>query len=108
MALDHGRLPVARGRRLSEDDLLRADLIQRLMCGGVLDIPSFEARHPVEFARYFRQSLARLQPLVDDGLVTCTSQRIETTARGQLLLRNIAQCFDAYIEGSDNRYSRAV
>ena len=46
--------------------------------------------------------------LVDDGLVTCTSQRIETTARGQLLLRNIAQCFDAYIEGSDNRYSRAV
>ncbi|TXI74851.1 MAG: coproporphyrinogen dehydrogenase, partial [Dokdonella sp.] len=108
MALDNGRLPVARGRLLSEDDLLRADLIQQLMCGGVLDIPAFEARHPVEFARYFRQSLARLQPLVDDGLVTCSSQRIETTARGQLLLRNIAQCFDAYIEGSDNRYSRAV
>ena len=108
MALDNGRLPVARGRLLSEDDLLRSDLIQQLMCGGVLDIPSFEARHPVEFAHYFRQSLARLQPLVDDGLVTCSSQRIETTARGQLLLRNIAQCFDAYIEGSDNRYSRAV
>lgn len=108
MALDSGRLPVARGRLLSEDDLLRADLIQQLMCGGVLDIAAFEARHPVNFARYFQQSLARLQPLVSDGLVNCSPERIETTARGQLLLRNIAQCFDAYVEGSDNRYSRAV
>ena len=31
-AVDEGRLPVFRGMRLSEDDMLRADLIQHLMC----------------------------------------------------------------------------
>src|SRR5690606_26360369 len=33
-ALDNGRLPIARGLALSDDDLRRADLIQRLMCDG--------------------------------------------------------------------------
>jgi len=32
IALDEGRLPVFRGMRLDEDDQLRADLIQALMC----------------------------------------------------------------------------
>ncbi len=107
-ALDSGHLPVARGLWLGEDDLLRADLIQRLMCAGTLDINAFEERYPVDFERYFRGSLDRLEPLAADGLVTRTSRQITVTARGQFLLRNIAQCFDAYLESPDIRYSRAV
>lgn len=107
-ALDNGHLPVARGLWLGEDDLLRADLIQRLMCAGTLDIGAFEARYPVDFERYFRGSLDRLEPLAADGLITRTSERITVTARGQFLLRNIAQCFDAYLESPGIRYSRAV
>ena len=107
-ALDTGRLAVARGLQLSEDDVLRADLIQRLMCAGRLDIAAFETRHLVDFARHFQRSLDRLRPLEADGLVTCSPERITVTARGQFLLRNIAMCFDAYVENLDIRYSRAV
>ncbi|MBN8727415.1 MAG: oxygen-independent coproporphyrinogen III oxidase [Xanthomonadales bacterium] len=107
-ALDNGRLPIARGLSLTGDDLLRADLIQRLMCDGALDVPAFEARHLVEFDRYFQRSLDRLRPLEGDGLVTCSPERIAVTARGQYLLRNIAMCFDAYVDTPDRRYSRAV
>jgi oxygen-independent coproporphyrinogen-3 oxidase len=107
-ALDNGRLPIARGLALSDDDLRRADLIQRLMCDGALDIPAFEARHLVEFGRYFQRSLDRLRPLEADGLVTCSPERITVTARGQYLLRNIAMCFDAYVDTPELRYSRAV
>ena len=107
-ALDCGRLPAVRGLWLDEDDQIRADLIQRLMCAGTLDIGAFEARYPVNFDVYFRRSLDRLKPLLADGLVTCTPNRITVTARGQFLLRNIAQCFDAYLESPDIRYSRAV
>jgi len=106
--LDNARLPIARGLRLDSDDLLRADLIQRLMCDGFLDIPAFEARHLVEFERYFQHSLDRLRPLEGDGLVTCSPERITVTARGQFLLRNIAMCFDAYVDEPGLRYSRAV
>lgn len=106
--LDNGHWPVARGLWLGEDDVLRADLIQRLMCAGTVDIHAFEARYPVDFERYFRGSLDRLEPLAADGLVTRTPNRISVTARGQFLLRNIAQCFDAYLESPGIRYSRAV
>ncbi len=109
-AIDAGHLPVARGLQLNEDDHLRADLIQQLMCSGELDIPAFEARHLLYFGEYFRESLERLQPLADDGLVECTPERITVTPRGQYLLRNIAMCFDAYVDSGSNgvRYSRAV
>jgi oxygen-independent coproporphyrinogen-3 oxidase len=42
IALDEGRLPVFRGMHLSEDDQLRADLIQQLMCQGEIPIASLE------------------------------------------------------------------
>ncbi len=107
-ALDNGRLPVARGLWLNEDDAVRADLIQALMCAGHLEIGAFEARHLVNFPMYFRKSLDLLKPLEDDGLVTRSPDRIVVTERGQFLLRNIARCFDASVESPDIRYSRAV
>jgi len=107
-ALDGGRLPVARGLRLDADDLVRADVIQQLMCSGDVDVAAFEQRHALDFALYFRGSLHQLRALEQDGLVDCTPARIRVTARGRFLLRNIARCFDAYAERSDVHYSRAV
>jgi oxygen-independent coproporphyrinogen-3 oxidase len=107
-ALDAGRLPVARGLWLGDDDVIRADLIQQLMCAGTLDVAAFEERHLVDFPLYFRRSLDRLRPLEDDGLVERSPGRIAVTARGRFLLRNIARCFDASQERPDIRYSRAV
>ena len=113
-AIDAGRLPVARGLVLEADDLLRADLIQGLMCHGEIDIPALEARHGIAFAEYFADDLARLYPLAEDGLVTIAPDAIRATARGQLLLRNIAMCFDRYLappaDAADARprFSRAI
>ena len=68
-AIDDGRLPVFRGMRLSEDDELRADLIQQLMCQAEIPVSALERRYAIDFGDYFREALARLRPLVDDGLV---------------------------------------
>jgi oxygen-independent coproporphyrinogen-3 oxidase len=111
-AIDDGRLPVFRGMRLSEDDQLRADLIQRLMCQGEIPIAALERRYAIDFAMYFRDALQRLQPLVADGLVRISPDRIIVTSRGRLLLRNIAMCFDHYLDrpvtDSAPRFSRAI
>lgn len=110
MALDEGRLPVFRGMVLSEDDQLRADLIQRLMCQGEIPISSLERRYGIEFATYFAEDLTRLAPLVEDGLVAVGQDRIDVTARGRLLLRNIAMCFDHYLNrpAEKPRFSKAI
>jgi len=112
IALDEGRLPVFRGLRLDEDDCLRADLIQRLMCQGEIPVGALERRYLISFREYFAEALEQLQPLVEDGLVRVEADRILATSRGRLLLRNIAMCFDRYLNQPDPqstpRYSRAI
>ena len=110
MALDEGRLPVFRGMVLSEDDQLRADLIQRLMCQGEIPISALERRYGIDFAVYFADALEMLRPLEADGLVQTGPERIDVTARGRLLLRNIAMCFDHYLQqpADKPRFSKAI
>lgn len=110
IALDEGRLPVFRGMVLSEDDQLRADLIQRLMCQGEIPISALERRYGIDFPVYFADAMERLRPLEADGLVSVYPDRIEVTARGRMLLRNIAMCFDRYLQQPVDtpRFSKAI
>jgi oxygen-independent coproporphyrinogen-3 oxidase len=114
IAIDQGRLPVFRGMRLDEDDRLRADLIQELMCQGEIPIAALERRYAIDFNVYFAEALDKLSPLVDDGLVRLEPRRIVATTQGRLLLRNIAMCFDRYLDppqddtGATPRFSRAI
>jgi oxygen-independent coproporphyrinogen-3 oxidase len=111
-SLDEGRLPVFRGMRVDEDDQLRADLIQALMCQGEVPIRALERRYGIDFDTYFADALIKLQPLAEDGLVRVGDSRISVTSRGRLLLRNIAMCFDRYLEQPaavvTPRFSRAI
>nr|WP_083918859.1 oxygen-independent coproporphyrinogen III oxidase [Rudaea cellulosilytica] len=110
-ALEEGRLPIVRGIELDDDDALRADVIQQLMCQGRLDIASVEARHRIDFTNYFGVELERLRIAANDGLVEITPENLAVTPRGRFLLRNIAMCFDAYLHAPAAvaaRYSRAL
>ena len=109
-ALDAGRLPVAKGLELSEDDVVRRELIGELMCLGQVDKYAFGARHDLIFDEYFSTARQRLQPLIADGLVIETPLDIRVTSRGRLLLRIIAMCFDAYLDDKAQtaRYSRVI
>ena len=113
IALDEGRLPVFRGMRMDEDDEIRADLVQSLMCQGEVRVRAFQERHGIGFAEYFADDLQRLWPLADDGLVDVGPEAIRATPRGRLLLRNIAMCFDRYLDQTSvidarPRFSRAI
>ncbi|WNL44660.1 oxygen-independent coproporphyrinogen III oxidase [Dyella sp. BiH032] len=109
-ALDGGRLPVARGIALSEDDLIRREAINQLMCHGRLDKAGFGERHRLLFEVYFADALERLAPMQADGLVSMDAREIRVTPRGRMLSRIIAMCFDAYLGEAQAapRYSRTI
>lgn len=110
-AIDQGHLPVWRGMRLEEDDVIRADVIQQLMCHGTLDYRDLGRRHVIDFATYFADALQRMRPLQDDGLVELDRDGLRATSRGRMLLRIIAMCFDRYLPttaASTPRFSRTV
>ncbi|KXX64487.1 oxygen-independent coproporphyrinogen III oxidase [Marichromatium gracile] len=96
-AIDAGRLPVFRGIELTRDDIIRRDVITRLICNFVLDIPAVEAAWDIDFKTYFADALDKLQVMVEDGLVELDAERIRILPRGRLLVRNICMTFDAYL-----------
>jgi oxygen-independent coproporphyrinogen-3 oxidase len=108
-ALDGGRLPVERGIALNVDDVMRRDIIQRLMCNGTLSIRDIERHYAVEFDDYFASELAALDALIQDGLVTRDAAFIRVTEAGRALLRTVAMVFDAYLRRSTkDQYSKVI
>ncbi|WP_250533412.1 oxygen-independent coproporphyrinogen III oxidase [Caballeronia sp. AZ10_KS36] len=108
-AIDAGRFPIQRGVRLTADDLLRRDVIMRLMCGGVLRFADVEREHGIVFADAFAPELARLAPMADDGLIDIAPDAIRVLPAGRMLVRNVASVFDRYLgQASLRRFSRTI
>lgn len=106
--LESGRLPVMRGYRLNDDDRLRRDVINTLMCHGRLDFAEIESRHDIVFNEYFADALAQLDEMERDGLVAIQANGLEVLPAGRLMMRNMAMAFDAYLKPNEGRFSRTV
>lgn len=96
-ALDAGRLPIVSGLTATEDDVIRADVINRLMCYDEVRFRDIEAAHHIRFREYFSPELKRLSPFVADGLAKVWLDRVQVLPPGRFLLRSLAMVFDAYL-----------
>ncbi len=97
-ALREGRYATRVGYRMTGDDQIRKYVIMRLMCDLELDTRMVERRFGIVFDEYFNSSMKTLGRFADDGLVELSNDKISIVGAGRLLLRNIAMCFDAYLE----------
>jgi oxygen-independent coproporphyrinogen-3 oxidase len=95
--LDRNELPIARGVRLTLDDVLRRSVIQRLMCQFELSIPAVEQAFPIVFRQYFAREMAALAQLAREGMVDLEDGWISVTPRGRLLVRDVCMVFDRYL-----------
>jgi oxygen-independent coproporphyrinogen-3 oxidase len=86
------------GYRMNADDHIRKEAIMRLMCDMELQKRDMERTFGISFDGYFADSLAKLSPFVSDGLVSLHPDRVVVHGMGRLVIRNIAMCFDAYLE----------
>jgi oxygen-independent coproporphyrinogen-3 oxidase len=114
-AIDAGRLPIERGIALDSDDLIRRDVITRLMCNFHLDIRDAERRHGIVFSEYFANALAELtgpDSPTAHGLLEVSPDALEVTPRGRLFIRNVCMAFDRYLkrhaDGAKPTFSRTV
>jgi oxygen-independent coproporphyrinogen III oxidase len=95
--IDCGELATEKGYRMSRDDRIRRDVFTELMCDMELTKEKISCRWSIDFDTYFADSLKALEPLEQDGLVKVSGKLIQVTSLGRLFLRNIAMCFDAYL-----------
>jgi len=107
-----GTLPTVRGLVMSDDDLLRNEVIMDLMCNLAIDKRRVEERHGIDFDATFADALEGLKAMQDDGLIELSDGRIAVPERGQLFVRNAAMLFDAYLKPAEGRdkplFSRTV
>ncbi|AFN73851.1 oxygen-independent coproporphyrinogen III oxidase [Melioribacter roseus P3M-2] len=107
-ALDNETFPIERGYYLSDDDLLRREVITKIMCDFELDFKTIEDKFNIEFENYFSNALEGLKEFAGDNLVEIDKRKITVTPMGRLLIRNIAMNFDKYLEKENAKYSRTI
>jgi len=108
--LDADKLPLDRGIELEPDDLLRRDIITRLICNFMLDIKAVEKKWRFSFATHFKSELEDLQKMQADGLLLLEDDILRVLPAGRLLVRNICMVFDRYLrKGNDqSRFSKVI
>ncbi|MCP5092426.1 MAG: oxygen-independent coproporphyrinogen III oxidase [Gammaproteobacteria bacterium] len=108
--IESGEFPIKKGILVDNDDLLRAAVIQALMCYDRLSFDDFGAEYDIDFREYFVDEIKRLEPLAADDLIELDDSGVVITQKGRLLLRNIAMTFDRYInlEEDESRFSKAI
>ena len=106
-AVAAGKLPVARGHALTGQDQLRAEVIERIMCDGSVDLAA--AGRGLGFAGdWYAQEFPDLLQMQQDGLLTFEGGRLTLAAEGLPLARVVASVFDTYLRDSTARHSVAV
>lgn len=109
-AVEDNQHAIKRGVSLTQDDILRRQVITQLICHFELDKRKIEEAFTINFDEYFADSIAELEAFTADGLITLTESTITVTPAGRLLIRRICMSFDAYIpkDQSSQRFSRII
>jgi oxygen-independent coproporphyrinogen-3 oxidase len=112
-AIDAEKLPIERGVTLDQDDIIRRTVIMELMCQFQISPDDVEEKYhlgfDLDFESYFASEKFQLRRLEADGLIRLSSNHVEVTPAGRLLIRNIASAFDAYLrQNTTSSFSRAV
>jgi len=102
-----GQLATARGYRLTADDRLRAEIIERLMCDFEVDVPAVCARHGYDPAGLLAGN-GKLSELAEDGVVDVAGGVVRVRHDRRFLVRTAAAAFDAYLHRSPRSHSQAA
>ncbi|MFQ5499837.1 MAG: oxygen-independent coproporphyrinogen III oxidase [Candidatus Zixiibacteriota bacterium] len=110
-AIDDHDFAVYRGMILSDDDLVRQDVIKSLMCNFAIDTDRINRRFGIDYYTYFADEHDRLNEFVDDRLIVQSRKGLTVTEFGRTFVRNIAMVFDSYLNGkqaSNATFSRTI
>lgn len=107
--IDAGQLPVYRGVELTDDDILRREVISQLICHFELNFAEIEKQFNINFHDYFASEIKSLAQFHEDGLINLSDKSIDVLPKGRLLIRNICMEFDYYIrQATKQRFSKVI
>ena len=109
-AIDNQAHAHVKGVSLTNDDIIRGEVIRELMCNLYLDKNKINEKFAIDFDQYFAEDIPSLNTFINDGLMTNSADEIKVNQKARLLIRNICMSFDAYMKQHLNkqRFSRVI
>lgn len=93
-----GIAPTNVGYRMTFDDHVRKETIMQLMCHLEIDKRDIEDKFGIDFEEYFASDIPKLDVFIAENLLENNPDKIQIIGSGKLIIRNVAMCFDAYLE----------
>ena len=108
-ALSSGQLATSRGLVCNQDDRIRREVIQQIICNLHLPFAPVEHAFNIDFRGYFAPQWPSLQRMAADGLIALDAEQLTVLPAGRLLVRSVCMVFDAYLEKANReRFSRVI
>ena len=107
--LASAQLATSRGLICNQDDRIRREVIQQIICNLHLPFARIEQAFNIDFRGYFAAQWPELEAMAQDGLIALDSDQLTVLPAGRLLVRSVCMVFDAYLEQQNRqRYSRVI
>lgn len=91
--------PIYRGHKLSQDDIIRRGIIQRLRSYFELDMREVNAQYGIDFRQYFSKEIADLRVLENDEILVLEGDMIRISEFGYQFANIVCRVFDSYYAG---------
>ncbi len=109
--IGHGRLPVEKGKYLSDDQLMIREVITRLMCNKQLEwktIADELGTGEETLKQLVGFDPGKFSEMEKDNLLEVSCEGLHVTERGSMMIRNIAAALDPAYKQQVNKYSKSV
>ncbi len=108
-AIDSEQFASKRGLICNQDDCIRREVIQQLICHFHVNFSEIEKKFNINFKNYFKSAFPQLQQMAKDELLTLDETGITVQNTGRLLIRSVCMLFDAYLNKQLlQRFSRVI
>jgi oxygen-independent coproporphyrinogen-3 oxidase len=106
-SIEAGGFATVRGRALTEDDRLRREIIEQLMCNLEVDL-AVVAQAQRRTLDDFSAELDEIDVLAKQGLVQRSAGTIRIPEAARPFVRTVCAVFDVYLSDQEARHSRAM
>jgi coproporphyrinogen III oxidase-like Fe-S oxidoreductase len=93
-ALEERTLPIERGLLLTQDDIVRGEVIACLSADFFVDVAMFEATCGIDFHRYFNAEWNALRDFERAGALVADAAHLALTPAGRLVCDDVCRIFD--------------
>ena len=99
--VSQGIFPITSGYKMTNDDLIRRDVIECLLCQDRVNLEEIENRYAISFQSYFQDELIDLERFVEDQMLEQTEHELTITDLGKIFNRHICRVFDNFLKDKE-------